>query len=270
MRNKDWFWLATGVSAGALLYGMVVESNRLVVKHQTLQLPNWPKSHDRFKIALLGDFHVREEWSTALAARAVEAALDEEPDMVCLVGDYVGYWKPEVIDWLGEILEPLLLMNANVVAVPGNHDYLLGDPSILKMIFDELNIKLLRNESWIHHGINWVGIDSANATQADPVKAAEKIDSSLPSIALWHEPDLVDYLVGPIHLMLAGHSHGGQFLMPWGTPFVGSTNGRKYRRGHYPEATTPVFTTSGIGTTGPPSRLFCPPEVVILTLEASE
>lgn len=258
--------MTAGVSVGALAYGMLVESNRLVVIERDLQLPDWPTRLKGYRIALLGDFHLRDEWSLDLAKRAVNAALDASPDMVVFVGDFVGYWKPEVIEMLGEVLEPILLMQGNAVAVPGNHDYLAGDPTLLQMVCSELGIKLLRNERWVHHGIQWIGVDSANASQADPITAMESYEADHPAIALWHEPDLVEWLPEGPQLMLSGHSHGGQFLTPWGQPFTGSKNGKRYRRGFYAEAPTPLYVTSGIGTTGPPSRLFCPPEVVILNV----
>lgn len=221
-----------------------------------------------FKIALLGDFHVRDRYSLDLAKRAIGAALDGAPDMVVIPGDFVGIWKPELVSKVGDMLEPLLIMGGNAVAVPGNHDYLGSDGSVLEEICDELNIKLLRNECWVHAGVNWVGVDSANAYRSDPITAMEAIDPSLPSIAIWHEPDMVEWLPEGCALMLAGHSHGGQFLTPWGQPFMVSKHGKKYRRGYYSQAPTPIYVTSGVGTTGPPSRLFCPPEVVFLELFA--
>lgn len=266
MKGRDLFWAALGVSAGALVYGAVVESNRLLKVSRRLQLPHWPARLEGFRIAVLGDFHVRDTYSADLAKRAIEVALDAAPDMVVLVGDYVAYWKPGVLEVLAPILEPLLLMQESCVAVLGNHDYQYEDPGPLVELFDSLNIKLLRNECWVHAGINWVGIDSANAGQADPLGAMMDVDPQFPTVAIWHEPDMVDWVPGGVDLVLSGHSHGGQFLTPWGKPFVGSKNGRRYRKGFYPDASTPIFVTSGVGTTGPPSRLFCPPEVVVLTL----
>lgn len=266
MNFKSFFWTAVGISAGALTYGALVESNRLVVVEKDLPLEKWPERLSGFKIAVLGDFHVRDEWSMDLAKRAIEAALDANPDMIVLVGDFVGRWKSDSVAMIGEILEPLLLMQGNVVAIPGNHEYMDGDPSALAAICNELNIKLLRNESWNHQGIQWVGVDSANAGHADPISAIEKINVDEPVIALWHEPDMVDWLPEGVDLLISGHSHGGQFLTPWGVPFMTSHNGKKYRKGFYPDASTPIFVTSGVGTTGPPSRLFCPPEVAILTI----
>lgn len=269
MNLKSLFWWSIGISAGALAYGAVVESNRLVIVRRELDLEGWPESLDGFRLVLLGDFHLRDKYSFALAQRAIEATLDESPDMVAIVGDFVARWSPHVIEMLGETLEPLLLMQGNVVAIPGNHEYVGGDPECLALICDELNIRLLRNEHWTHQGIQWIGIDSANAGKADPAKAFHGVNSDHPQVVLWHEPDVVDWLPSGADLMLSGHSHGGQFLTPWGQPFIGSKNGRKYRRGFFDQTPTPLYVTSGVGTTGPPSRLYCPPEVVVLTLRSA-
>ena len=195
-------------------------------------------------------------------------ALDQDPDMICLVGDFVNYWKPSTPWLMGEVLEPLLIMDGSVVAIPGNHDYKAGSPEILRIILDELNIKLLRNESWVHKGICWTGIDSYNEGHSDVAKAFANATDD-PVIALWHEPDLVDQLPkGRAMLQLSGHSHGGQFKFPFNLTPMTSTNGDKYRDGFYPGASTPIFVTRGVGTTGPPSRFLCPPQVAILTLTA--
>lgn len=262
------FW-GGATSAATLVYGALVESRRLVIEEITLQLPTWPERLDGFKIALLADLHLRDAYSLELAQRAVEAALDASPDFVALAGDYVGYWKQESPWLLGAALEPLMLMEGRVVAVPGNHDYWSGDASLLRPVFDELNIKLLRNEVWSKAGISWVGVDSANAGRAEPfTPMTEALLGADPIVCLWHEPDMVDYLPAGASLMLSGHSHGGQFTFPWGWTPMHTKNGRKYVRGYFPAAPTPLYVTRGIGTTGPPSRLGCPPEVTTLTLRS--
>ncbi len=272
-------------SAALLVYGALVESKRLVVERRTLELPGWPERLSGFRIALLGDFHLRDSYSLHLAKRAVAAALDEEPDMVVLIGDFVGYWKPESATMLGELLEPMLLIDGNVVAVPGNHEYWNGSPELLAPILDDLNIKLLRNESWSHQGIEWIGIDSANIGKHDPYRAFSEVGGrralpadakeqgqgspcphGVPQIVLWHEPDPVDELPFSAQLQLSGHSHGGQWKFPFWTP-IHTRNGEKYEQGFFPRhGSTPLYVTRGVGTTGPPARFLCPPEVSILTL----
>jgi predicted MPP superfamily phosphohydrolase len=260
---------AAAVSAGLLVYGALVEANRLVVERRRLRLPRWPKRLDGFKIAVLADLHIRDLPSAELARRAVELTLDESPDFVLLPGDVVGYWKLDSPMLLEHALEPLILMQGNVVASAGNREYWEGDASLLAAILPELNIKVLRNESWNHSEINWVGVDSANAGKHDPERAMSSVRGEDPIIVLWHEPDLVAELPPGASLMVSGHTHGGQFRTPWGWPPMTTESGRKYLEGFFPDAPTPLYVSRGIGTTGPPSRLFCPPEVSILTLESA-
>lgn len=255
-------------SAGLLVYGAVIESKRLTLEKRVLALPKWPTKLNAYRIALLADFHLCDAASCELAWKSIDMALREEPDMVCIVGDFVSYWKEDSEEMLLSSLELLRVMNGDVVAIPGNHEYVGGLPSRLKPVLDQLNVKLLRNGSWNRHGINWVGVDSANAYQADPLGALISVSGDDPILTLWHEPDMVDCLPPVSALMLSGHSHGGQFCAPWGWAPMTSKNGTRYRRGFFPEAPTPLYVTRGIGTTGPPSRLFCRPEVTILDLFA--
>jgi uncharacterized protein len=267
MNLKNWV-LGLGVAGAAtLVYGSLVEANRLKVERIRLRLPNWPDRLSGFRIALLGDFHLRDAYTLHIARRAVAAALDEDPDMVALAGDFVGYWQPHSEDMLYEVFEPMLLMQGNVVAVAGNHDYWHAPPLLLDGIMASLNIRLLRNEIWRHAGVAWVGIDSANAGLADPCRAMSGLHKGETAVALWHEPDCVDLLPSGASLMLSGHSHGGQFTFPWGWTPMHTKNGEKYVRGYHRDAPTPIYVSRGLGTTGPPSRLNCSPEVTILTLD---
>jgi uncharacterized protein len=265
MRLRDWGFLVAGASAAMLTYGALYESNRLVVERRTLRLRGWKRSLNGFTIALLADLHLRDSYSVELAKRSVAAALDANPDMVVLAGDIVGYWKPESQDMIAEALEPLLLMDGHAVAIPGNREYWNGSPENLRPVLDALNIRLLRNESWQHAGIDWIGVDSLNARRANPFEALKGVGDGA-AIVLWHEPDAVDQLPFEADLMLSGHSHGGQFRFPGGFVPMTSRNGKKYLSGFFPDAKVPLYVSRGIGTTGPPSRFLCPPEVSILTL----
>lgn len=268
MKLRDWAFVVAGASAAMLTYGVLYEANRLVVERRVLRLPGWRKSLSGYKIALLTDMHLRDHYSVELARQAVSLALIEDPDMVVLGGDQVAYWKESSEDMLADVLEPLLLMNGNVVAIAGNREYWCDDASRLAPVLDALNIRYLRNESWHHGGIDWIGIDSANAKRAQPMEALKGVGDG-PAIVLWHEPDVVDEIPFVADLMLSGHTHGGQFRFPGGFTPMHSRNGRKYLSGFFPHTRIPLYVSRGIGTTGPPSRFLCPPEVSILTVESA-
>jgi predicted MPP superfamily phosphohydrolase len=229
-------------------------------------LVGWPVSRDGYKVGLVADNHIRDCETIQLTRQCLEYVLSEDPDVVAFAGDTVAYWKPEVERMLREALAPLKGSKVPCVAVPGNHDYFGGDAERLRPIFEEFGVRLLRNECLRIDAINWVGVDSAGEAYADPYTAIRQCDPRDPTIVLWHEPDMVDVLPRGPELMLSGHSHGGQFTTPWGWAPMTSRLGSKYLRGFYPGAPVPIYVSRGLGTTGPPARLFCRPEATVLVL----
>ena len=230
-----------------------------------MRLRGWPEGLRGYRIAVLADLHLGGEWSVRRAERAIEMALGESPDFVALVGDYVNVWQPESAGWIGETLEPLVTMKGAVAAVPGNHDYQLGVPSLLAPIFGELDIRLLRNESWAHGGVTWVGVDSAVENRSRPERAMAGVEG--PAVCLWHEPDLVGTLPPGCALMLSGHTHGGQGRVLGRFKPHKTRLGARYVEGFFADAPTPLYVSRGVGTTLFPTRLDVPPEVSLLTLE---
>ena len=84
-------------------------------------------------------------------------------------------------------------------------------------------------------------------------------------IVLVHEPDFADTIGScRVDLQISGHSHGGQVRLP----LIGALHlpplGRKYPIGLQKAGRTQVYTNRGLGTTGPPVRFNCPPEVTLL------
>ena len=90
---------------------------------------------------------------------------------------------------------------------------------------------------------------------------------------LYHTPDLMPQASAlGMDLYLAGHTHGGQWRLPgFGSIFTSSRYGKRYEMGLYREGDTVLYVSRGMGMEGfgmPRARLFCPPEVVSITLSA--
>jgi predicted MPP superfamily phosphohydrolase len=66
-------------------------------------------------------------------------------------------------------------------------------------------------------------------------------------------------------LMLSGHTHGGQVVLP----IVGAVAARSFPviAGTGRREDTVAFVSRGVGTVYVPVRLNCPPEIAILTLK---
>lgn len=269
---KLWGWLtgAAALGAGTLLYGALFETRKLTLERRTLRLRGWPEHLDGYRIALIADTHVRDRETIELTQWAIEMAQAEDPDIVILAGDMIAYWKPRVLEMLEEAYAGLSAFSGRCLAIPGNHDYFAGDPSRLLPVLEPLGVRLLRNEVVHQDGIEWIGIDSEIGGQARPYETILQANPIYPMVVLWHEGDMVDHLPRGPELMLAGHSHGGQFVSPWGWAPTGSYLGRKYLSGFFPRTPVPLYVSRGVATTGPPARLFCRPEVSLLTLRPFE
>ena len=83
-----------------------------------------------------------------------------------------------------------------------------------------------------------------------------------------HNPDVAEYCDDPrVGLMLSGHTHGGQVVVPgFGAPIVPTAFGPKYVQGLVRAPHCQVYIGRGTGTVSPPVRFCCRPEVVWLTL----
>jgi hypothetical protein len=83
-----------------------------------------------------------------------------------------------------------------------------------------------------------------------------------------HSPDFVDALPEPVDLVLAGHTHGGQVVIPFfGPPRTASRLPRLYAGDLHDFRGTPLHVSRGVGMERdftPPIRFFCPPEICIL------
>jgi predicted MPP superfamily phosphohydrolase len=71
-------------------------------------------------------------------------------------------------------------------------------------------------------------------------------------------------------LVLAGHTHGGQVVLPgYGAPLrLASLCGRRTARGWVPNARAPLYVSAGLGTMIP-LRVNCPPEIVVVRLRVA-
>lgn len=236
----------------------------LQVERRTLKLPRW-QAHG-MRVAFLSDFHAMTIPRTMNGERAIEMAIAEKPDLVVLGGDYMNQVDKFRLHMLHRLLSKFGGAPCPVVAVLGNHDYWSEDIHPIIDAFAQTNVRLLRNEAVDFEGVVVGGVDDGLAGKQRPdfLRSFEDRDSVL---AVYHEPDYVDQLPANTSLMLAGHSHGGQICLPGGISIHTPRGARRYIRGFYPKAPLPLYVTRGVGTVGFDCRIFCNPEVSILTLE---
>ena len=242
------------------------ESGWLSVEHHELELPHWDANG--FKVAVLADLHVDSVWDAEHTAQAMRLAIAEKPDLIAIPGDFITLGPKPDHALVLQSLEPLHDAKCPVVATLGNHDYDMGGITRVADTINQSAAKLLRTEIFELDGVSIAGIDDGIAEKYDTNFLGKK-QFSKSLLALFHEPDYVDFVPTNVSLQLSGHSHGGQVCLPGGIPIHMPRGSKKYYCGFYPDARVPLYVTRGIGTTGPRWRLFCHPEVTILTLKGA-
>jgi predicted MPP superfamily phosphohydrolase len=280
-------FLYTGglATAGAAVVGGVglAESDRPQVTRINIPLRGLPNEFDGFSIAQLSDFHYEDHFSVVPIRKGVELVNGLHPDLIVLTGDFVtvpmgAYHRSAAYRFaknsgpcaeiLGKLQAP-----AGKFAVLGNHDG-SSDPSYVVHALHDNGIPVLMNRSLpLERGkarIWLAGIDDVLEGRPDLAAALRPIPAGEVTILLAHEPDFADEVAfAPVHLQLAGHSHGGQIWIPGiGAPWLPQL-ARKYPRGLYQIGKLILYTNLGLGTIRMPVRINCPPEVTLITLRAA-
>ncbi len=247
------------LSAAALTTGFW-HSDTVQIRRETLFLPNWDA--DGFRIILMSDLHVNSPAQLSRAEEALNLAYATPADAMVIAGDFMDTYTPHSRANLGRIGQSLYNSRCPVLGVFGNHDQPNRD---LREALNHAPITLLQNQSLDVQGVSFVGLDDAICGTPTP-KILHPGDHSKSLICVWHEPDTVDRLADHVSLQVSGHSHGGEICLPGGIPIYTHDLARKYTGGFYPKAKVPLYVSKGVATVGP-FRLYCPPEISLLTLK---
>jgi len=240
-------------------------------RYERVCIANLPAPFHGLKLAHLSDFHCGAYMSESAALRVLERAWEDEPDLVALTGDFVEYHPEEI----RQIIEPLKQMPApplGIYAVLGNHDYMMGKDEAIVQALREANVRCLRNESIRlekdGQGIWLTGVEDHWRGTIDFHAALSSITTNEPRILLCHTPDVIGHARDHGYaLMLSGHTHGGQWVLPMlGPAKIYSLNGKDFIGGSVQVGPTRLHVSRGIGMATLPLRINCPPEFTILTL----
>ena len=240
-----------------------------------VRLDGVPAEVDGLRIAHLSDLHLGVPSRGRRAVRdAVDWVLERQPDLVCITGDLVSRRSgvPE--------LERLLRELGRCYVVLGNHDFANSrDPFSQRVDPDELGaipgvVLLTDGSTGVTHGrrrIQIVGVDPRTYARREAHPEMVIDESTDMRILLCHFPGIARRLPeGAFHLILSGHLHAGQIVVPY--------PGGKLRLAHlrardveglYEYGPTTLHVSPGLGTTFVPFRLFARPEVTELVVRSA-
>jgi predicted MPP superfamily phosphohydrolase len=252
-----------GAIAGPAAYGYLYSRHDLELTRANVPVAGLPAALAGLRIGLLTDVH-RSYWvSHDDVTRAVNVLMLERPDLIVLGGDYVTWGDRQYVGPSADAMAPLAAPHG-VFAILGNHDDDHDMPTALGRKGVEV-LKDARTRLIIRHEpIDLVGIRFWTKKQVDI--AALTRGAAPTTILLAHDPRrLTEAAALNVPLVLAGHTHGGQVVLP----ALGAVAARKFpvAEGLARRDRTTMFVSRGVGTIYVPVRLNCPPEVALLTLQ---
>jgi uncharacterized protein len=230
-----------------------------------LPIPGLPAELDGLRIAHLSDFHLG---VPSRGKRAVEKAIDwvaeRKPDLVCVTGDLLSRPKgePHLVELLARLEHPYIVL--------GNHDYAISrDPFSKPVELRDLEPGTILLDQSVRVGdVELGGVDPRSWIEKRPSRFP---DSDAPlRILLCHFPLALDRVPqGRWHLILSGHLHAGQIVLPYGFGKLLLAHPRaKYREGVFERNGTVLHVSPGLGTTFVPFRYFARPEATELVLRS--
>lgn len=243
--------------AAVASYPFYWEPRWLETTHKRVRIPGLPRP---LKLLHLSDLHYGFRVPLSLLHEAVTKGLAEKPDLICLTGDYVtNNWTDHPL-MLVEVFRRMA-SGAPTFAVLGNHDF---DP--LGDILTQSGVTLLENSSAPFESLRIVGLADLWNDGVHPEAAFERCPPDAKRIVLVHNPDAKDYLrEHRWDLLLCGHTHGGQVVMPLLGPRVYGVRDQRILSGLHQWQGRPVHVTRGVGSLWG-LRFNCRPEVSLLHL----
>ena len=257
---------AVGAATAPVAYGAAYERHRIVRVDQDLRVSGLPPALDGLRVGLITDVHHSNTVSAKDVTRAVNLLVDAKPDLTVLGGDYVTFGNRAFVDPVAELLAPLASAPNGAFAVLGNHDDDRDMPAALSkrgfvVLKDQRTSVTIRNEAVDIAGIRFW-------TRRMPHVMQVLKGTGPTTLLLAHDPRRLPQAAElDVPLVLSGHTHGGQVLLPG----VGAIAGREFPvlAGQAREINTTLFVSRGVGTVYVPVRINCPPEVAVLTLRTT-
>lgn len=224
------------------------------------------------RLVQLTDPHLGPFMSVERLAAICQRAVDKQPDLIVLTGDFLTMESQHDPELLKLALAPLARLKGRVFACFGNHDH--EAPLIVRRALADNGIILLMDDSTIVETaagpVQVLGMDFVWRDRKQHLASVCARHPRRPGhlrVVLLHDPGAFVHLPeGEADLVLSGHTHGGQVgLVSLGLPY---TMMRAFVKmpdhGLWARGTDRLYVHRGTGHYGFPLRLGVPSEESVL------
>jgi hypothetical protein len=281
-------WSVRNVALASLLlpfvgyYATCVEPFRLRVERASVPVDSGRALKGSLRVGVLSDIQIRHVGE--YEHRVIDTLMAEKPDLILMPGDVFQGSDADFERQRPALRELLATLDApaGVFLVPGDVDQ---SPGRIAKIVEGTRIEALVDSTVYDAArelmIGGIELDYRSTAARGVVRALEdpdapqsRLDFRSLRILVAHRPDVIDDLEpsSRIDLVVAGHTHGGQVVVPGFGPIITLS--------HVPRAVAAgglhamngnrIYVSRGAGSEqgqAPRIRMFCPPEVSILEVE---
>lgn len=252
-----------------LTIGYANAANDPVVRRAEIRMFGWPAKQRPLRIVLVSDIHVAgPDMPPARVERLVGLINRLRPDAVMLAGDFISDKRVSTHQYsLGEAIAPLNGLRAPLgrFAVLGNHDH-WRDANQARSALSRAGITVLHNSAAKAGALVIGGLDDDFTGNSDLRKTMTAMRHGKgPMILVSHSPDPFPDVPDEVQLMLAGHTHCGQIVLPLvGAVATMSRYGDRYACGLVREGKKTLIVGAGLGTSILPLRFGVPPDLWLI------
>ncbi len=238
-----------------------------LIRH-SLSIPFLPNTAHGLQVAHLTDLHRDSLTQDAVISEAVCLTLETKPDLIVLTGDYVSH-RPEDVAPVAELLKPLSAP-LGVFGILGNHDFRAGGKRVREAL-GKAGVTLLNDRSQrLACGLTLVGMTDDIEGDGHYQDAFHGVGRDEAVLALIHNPASAERFSERACAALAGHTHGGQVVVPFLTAWkLRAIYAKRYKAGFYAVGNVNLYVNRGVGNVGVPFRFLARPEVALFTLTGS-
>jgi predicted MPP superfamily phosphohydrolase len=257
--------LVGSICFGALflihLYG-TWKSGTAEITKISVSLPNLPEFWKKNKLVFISDVHLGNIRGAEFSRKIVRKIQALAPAAIIIGGDIYDGPKCDA----EAVVEPFRALRPpeGMWFITGNHEY-YGELDRFLAAVRAVGIRILHNERVTIGGMDFIGIDYKSAhKEEDLAKIVEKLPIAVgtPTVFIKHEPDHLGIPeAAGMSFGLFGHTHQGQ-IFPLSLITRQMYSGFDY--GLKRLGNMQVYTSSGVGTWGPPLRLGTKSEIVLV------
>lgn len=239
-----------------------------VTRRARIAMSGWPHGAPAMKILLMSDIHLGNmSMGPTRLTHIVDQANALHPDLVVIAGDFLAGFdnEPSVA---AQLVMPLsgLRPSLGVLAVLGNHDR-KHNASIVVDALERAGVTVLINRGVRRGALAIGGVANGFKIAALNATAQQLRDIGGVPVLVAHEPDDAARRPADMPLMLVGHTHCGQIVLPLIGPLTPEiVKDQRYMCGIVPDLPGETIVTGGLGTSDAPFRFGAPPDMWLLTL----